>query len=131
MRNWIVKKIIDWAIKRIKGIDDKDAKQEILKLAVKELYNSISDEDILHQTKEGNWMFRGKALTQTEVTQLKQEAAQLKGMRLWYALKQDIKYQLGKKMFEEAKCLDDILWGQLVTYLFDIIKNRIDKMPTE
>lgn len=131
MRNWIEKKIIDWAIRKIKETDNKEAKQEILKLAVKNLYNSISEEDILHQNSDGNWVFRGRALTQAEIIRLKQEAVLLKGMRLWYALKQDIKYQLGKKMFEEAKCLDDILWGQLVTYLFDIIKTRIDKMPVE
>ncbi len=131
MRKWIVKKIINWVIIMIKKNNDREAKQEILKEAVKELYNSISEDDILHQTKDGSWIFKGRGLTQTEMSQLKQEAALLKGMRLWYAIKQDIKYNLGRKMFEEAKCLDDILWGQLLTYLFDIIKNRIDKMPVE
>lgn len=136
MKNWIIKILggypdIGSAIDALKKTDDSENKRLILSEAVRKLYNSISEEDILRKDKNGSWIFRGRPLTQAEVAQLKQEAVLLKGSKLWFAIKQDIRYQLGKKMFDEAKVMDDILWGQLATYLFDIIKNRIDKMPVE
>ena len=133
MRKWLIKKLngfcnIDDAIKHIKEIDDRERKKEILSEAVKHLYNAISADDILHQNPDGTWMFLGKPLTGVEVSNLKEEAAMIRGMKLWFAIKQDIRFQIGKKIWEEAKVMDDILWGQLLVFLDDIIRNRINKM---
>ncbi len=133
MRKWIIKKLngfcdIDEAIKYIKEIDDRERKKEILAEAVKYLYNAVSVDDILHQNPDGNWIFQGKPLTGIEVSNLKEEAAMIKGMKLWYVIKQDIRFQIGKKIWEDAKVVDDILWGQLITFLWDIINTRIKKM---
>ncbi len=133
MRKWLIKKLngfydIDEAIKYIKKIDDRERKKEILTEAVKYLYNVISADDILHQNPDGTWIFQGKPLTGVEVSNLKEEAAMINGMKLWYVIKQDIRFQIGKKIWEEAKVMDDILWGQLLTFLDDIIRTRIKKM---
>lgn len=133
MRKWIIKKLngfsdIDEAIDYIKKIDDKDAKHKILTEAVKKLYNTISADDILQQNIDGTWTFQGRPLTGVEITNLKEEASAIKGMKLWYVIKQDIRYQLGKKCFEEANVIDDLVWGKLITFLDDIIRNRIKKM---
>ena len=125
---WFKLLIIRQAIKWLKEIDDSDLKREILTLAVKKLYNAISADDILRQQLDGTWLFQGKPLMGVEVAQLKEEANYLLGMRLWRVIKLDIRYQLGKKMWEEANCLDDILWGKLLTYLDDIIRTRLQKM---
>lgn len=121
---FIIRKAIDW----LREIDDADLKRAILTESVKKLYNAISADDILKQNTDGSFMFKGRPLTQAETTQLREEAALLKRMRIWIVLRTDIKYQLGKKMFEEAKVKDDIVWGQLLTFLNDIIKTRLEKM---
>ena len=133
MKQWLIKLLggfpdVDSAIQHIKEIDDVDKKHEILQEAVKKLYNAISSEDILHQEKDGTWIFQGKPMQSTEVSRLREEAAFIKGMKLWRAIKLDIRYQLGKKMFEEARVKEDLVWGQLLTYLEDIIRARIKKM---
>jgi len=120
--------IIRLGIKFLKEINDPDLKREILTLAVSKLYNVIGSEDILKQNPDGTGTFQGRPLMGNEMAQLKEEAKQLLGMKLWRVIKMDIRYQLGKKMFEEAKCLDDILWGQLLTYLDDIIRARLQQM---
>ena len=121
-------KIIKLAIKFLKEIDDADLKREILTEAVKKLYNTIEADDILRQQPDGTWLFQGRPLIGVEVAQLKEEANYLLRMKLWRVIKWDIKYQLGKKMFEEAKVKDDLVWGQLLTYLDDIIRSRIQHM---
>ena len=120
---WVIKLAIRW----LREIDDADLKRQILTEAVKKLYNTIGPDDILRQTQDG-WIFQGRPMTSSEVTQLKEEAAHLRGMKIWRVLKLDIRYQLGRKMFEEARVKDDIVWGQLVTWLDDVIRNRLQKM---
>ena len=119
---------IDSAIERIKNTADADHKARILADAVKKLYNAVGADDILRQEKDGSWIFQGKPLTGIEVSQLREEAAFMLSMRLWRVIKWDIRYQLGKKMFEEARVKEDIVWGQLLTYLDDIIRTRLQKM---
>ena len=119
---------VESAIERIKSTQDEKSKQRILSEAVKRLYNSIGAEDILHQEPDGVWMFRGRALTSTEMSELKQEAVILSKMHIWNVIRMDIRYQLGKKMFEEALVKEDIVWGQLLTFLDDIIRTRLKRM---
>ena len=125
---WFKLLIIRQAIKWLKEINDVDKKREILTLSVKHLYNAISADDILRQQPDGSWLFQGKPLMGVEVAQLKEEAQFIRGMKLWRAIKLDIKYQLGKKMFEDARVKEDLIWGQLLIYLDDIIRTRIQKM---
>src|SRR3990167_2032717 len=117
---------IDSAINHIKEINDLDKKREILTEAVKKLYNAINVDDILQQQKDG-WLFQGKPLTSVEVQQLREEANYISGMKLWRAIKLDIRWQLSKKMFEDARVQDDLVWGQLLMFLDDIIRQRIKK----
>src|SRR3990167_1790242 len=124
---WFKLLIIRQAIKWLKEINDVDKKREILTLSVKHLYNAISADDILRQQPDGSWLFQGKPLMGVEVAQLKEEAQFIRGMKLWRAIKLDIKYQLGKKMFEDARLKEDLIWGQLLIYLDDIIRTRIQK----
>ena len=123
-RNWIIK----LGIKYLKEIENPDLKREVLIEAVKKLYNTIGPDDILKQNPDGSWIFQGKPLMGAEITQLREEAQFLRGMKLWKIIKWDIRYQLGKKMFEEARVKEDLVWGQLLTFLDDIIRNRIQKM---
>ena len=124
MKKWLIKLFIKW----LKDLNDEDLKREILTESVKKLYNAISADDILRQQQDGTWLFQGKPLTGVEVAQLREEATMLRGMKFWYVIKQDIRYQLGKKMFEAARVKEDLVWGQLLLFLDDIIRNRIKKM---
>ncbi len=132
MKKWIIKKLngftdIDDAINHIRNIQDADKKAEILSEAVKKLYSCIGPDDILRQDG-GQWIFKGRPLQNIEVAQLREEAQALRTMKLWSVIRLDIKYQLGKKMFEEARCKDDLVWGQLTTFLNDIIQSRIKSL---
>lgn len=128
--NIIERTICDWAIRRIKKVNDEARKHEILTEAVKHLFNTISAEDILRKDN-GDVRFENRVLTPTEVNQIKAEARQLLGMKLWRVLKLDIKYQLNKKMFEEVTITADVLWGKLLLFYDDIIRTRLQTLDKE
>ncbi len=123
-KRFIIKLVIRW----IRNLDDKEAKREILTEAVKHLFLAISSDDILKQNADGTWMFQGRPMLSSEVARLKEEAAFIRGMKLWLVIKKDIRWQLSKKMFEEANVELDLVWGKLLLYLDDCIRTRISKM---
>ena len=131
MRRWLIAALggfpdLDAAIEHIRKTDS-DEKREILRLAVKRLFLPIDPDDILRM-EHGDWFFLGKPLTQETMQRLRQEAEALKTMKLWQILKHDVRYQLSRQMYENGRVPDDFLWGQLATWLWDIMKTRIEEI---
>lgn len=129
MKHWLIKKLggftsVQDALNSATSLADKSA---VLTEAVKHLFKAIGPDDILH-TEGNQWYFEGKPMMQADVSRLKEEAQQLLSMKIWRVIKLDIRYQLSKKMFEQANTELDLVWGKLITYLDDIIRNRLQKM---
>lgn len=122
MRRWL----IQWAIREIKRTGAEE-RSDILQMAVKDLFLPINPDDIL-TTKDGKWYFMQRELRQDEVERLKEEAKILNRMKLWSVLKWDVRYHLSRKMFEEGRIKEDFVWGQLATFLWDIMKTRINQL---
>lgn len=116
------------ALAHLKKSDNVVAKNALLTEAVKKLFNTIGPDDILRMNERGEWIFMGKPMTPADVQSLKEEARILRGMRLWRVLKTDIRHQLNKKMFEESRITEDLLWGKLLTYYDDIIRTRLQSL---
>lgn len=123
-KKWLIRRAITW-IKEL----DADEKHQILQMAVKDLFLPIDPDDILH-IKNGKWHYLGRELQPTSVERLKQDALALKDMQLWKILKWDVRYHLSRKMYEEGRTKEDFIWGQLATWLWDIMKTRIDALSS-
>lgn len=129
MRNWLIKKLggfvdIDEAINSIK--DSKD-KHKILTLAVKDLYNTITKDDILTENN-GVWYFKGKPVEGNIKKVLIAEAENFKNSKLWSVLQDDIKYQSNKKMYTDSVSIDDIIAGKLWLLTLDTFKTRLNSL---
>lgn len=129
MKYWIIKKLggyIDWkdALENVQP----EQKQEVLSQAVKHLYKCIDPDDILKQNPDGSYNFMGRTLIPSEYANLRNEAASFRNMKLWKVLRMDVKYQIGKKTWEEAGNKDDILWGKLITWMWDVVDTRIKQL---
>src|SRR3990167_4079393 len=122
LREWIVVllgghiggfKDVEEAIEHIRNTDDVQKKYQILTLATKKLFNTVSSDDILKQNEDGSWMAEGRPLTHLEVKALVSEAQAIQNTRLWKLLDKDVKYLCNQKMraattileLEGAKCL--------------------------
>lgn len=117
--------VIRWALKQVKG-QSEEVRHALIIEAVKHCFNTISSEDILRF--DGVWKFDGKEISPQQIEVLQAQAETLQGMFLWKVLRKDIEYQLNKKMFLEEKITMDVMWGQLITYLFDIINTRLKQL---
>lgn len=112
-----------YLIKRLGGFTEDD----VLREAFKEIYLPLNPEDVL-QIKGGDWLLMGKPLRVDQIEQIKVEAKQLSEMKLWGILKLDVRYHLQRKMFEELRTSHDLAWGQLATFLWDIVKTRVTQL---
>lgn len=134
MRHWLIKQLggfpdFDAALKSIKDMNDAEKKHQVLTEAVKHLFNAIGPDDVLRRDAEsGVLIFRGKPMLEVQEAQLVEEARQLLGMKLWQILRMDARWQFNKKMFYESRVNEDLVWGKLLIFYDDIIRNVLNKL---
>lgn len=131
MRTWIIKKLggfptVEAAIEDIRQRDGKE-KEELLTLAVRKLFNTLSAQDILKE-EGGVWFYMGKAMTDAEKGMLVSEATILLDSKLWNILTTDICYRANQKMFVASVNTDDLVAGKLWLYTLDAMKTRLKSM---
>ncbi len=133
MRAWIIKILggypdID---SLLKVVDKHEDKHKILTQAVKELFNTISAEDILQENNKGEWRYKDKLLTEAQQKQLIAEAQLFLKTRLWQVMKDDVKHQLNKRTFEKSQTEMDMIAGKLGLFLLDAFKTRLNSLDKE
>lgn len=130
MKRWIIEKLggypdVDSAIDAIKETNVM-AREEILTMAVKRLFNTITEEDILRENASGQWIFAGQILTVGQVKAIKAEFESLVNMSAWKILQTDIKYRVNKKMFLDSRSELDLTIGKLWLLTLNIFNTRIN-----
>jgi hypothetical protein len=118
MRNWLIKLLGGWP------------KNEALTEAVRQLFNAISEEDILHE-EDGVWIVQGKPLNDAQKKLLIVEAKQFTAMRLWKVLQLDLKWKANELMFLKSKTDNDLIVGKLWLYSLKQLKNRLENISKE
>lgn len=134
MKGWLIRKLggfatIDEAIECIKEKDSKE-KYEILTLAVKRLFNTISSDDILRESA-GQWFYKDKMLSTAEKELLIAEATQFSNSKLWEILSTDIKWKANKTMYLTATTEIQLAGGKLWAYTIDCINTRLKSMRSK
>lgn len=137
MREWLIKKLGGFT-RQVDGFETAEdllthlretrnerEMEKILTEAVKKLYKLVDEDDVLFQTKDGNWYFTGKFLTETEKKQLKEEAELISKLRLWREINRAITYQNNKNMFLLSASEIDLIVGKSVLYNLNVIKKII------
>lgn len=129
MKRWLITFLggfndIDEVIAHIKSSNDEQAKFKILTEAVAHLFNGITSQDILRE-ENGQMIFRGRPITQSEKDLIEAEAKQFMNSTFWRILRMDIRWQINKKLFVDANTNTDIVWGKLLVFYDDIIKTRL------
>lgn len=134
MRKWLITKLGGFTEQgyltitdAIDDIEDSKDKHKILTLAVEELYNTISKDDILTE-KDGAWYSKGKPVDGNICKVLMAEAENFKKSKLWSILQEDIKYHSNKKMFIDSLSVDDLIAGKLWLLTLDTFKTRLNSL---
>src|SRR3990167_10572582 len=84
-----------------------------------EVFNTVSEEDILRQTKEG-WLRKGHLLTDGEVKLLKKEAKGFRESKFYEILKAELHYH-ARQGLNKAQSENDIISAKLLSYFVDMI----------
>lgn len=97
---------------------------EALTEIVKKHFNTISEDDILKEDKEG-WFFEGQKIPDEVIKVLSGQADAILRMKAWEVIKKDAKYISNKKMFFKSQTEYDLIAGKLLLYLFNVIESRL------
>lgn len=108
MKKWLQKKFINYI--------------------VKDLFNGLTEKDILVQTEDNGIMFKGKKLDNSDVASLYRDAENIKKSTMWKLLTNDAKYQANKRMFEKSNSVEDMMAGKLMLYSIEILDNTLRKL---
>lgn len=122
--------MILFIVKKLLNYLTKEQKQEMLTMAVRKFFNTISADDILKE-KDGQWFYEGRAMNEASKKLLISQAEVLTGWQLWKILQDDIRYQANKRMFLDSKTENDLIAGKITLWTLDVINTRLKKMTTK
>jgi len=102
--------------------------KEILTELVRDLFNSIDEDDILQEGLDGKWYVGDKQVQDAEKNLVISEAQLFLKSTLWRVLQKDVKYQANLRMFVRSKTAEDIIAGKLLLLLLDIVNTRLQSL---
>lgn len=135
MRAWLIRTLGGYttAIEALDALRDGKTpaeKQAVLSWAVQHLFKAIAVSDLLRQNSVGNYTYLGKEVSKERMEALGDEAFRFKKGNLWLVLREEVRYQLSRKMFEEGRIDMDMVWGQLSTFMFDTMRQKINELAS-
>lgn len=108
--------------------DQEILQKNLVQFLVKDVFNTISEEDILKVLAPNVWEHRGKKLTEGQVKALRAEATAFSESGLWKILKAELLWHAHEKGFRKSKTEGDQIAGKLLEYFTDIVESRLKKM---
>lgn len=100
-----------------------------IRYLTKHLFNTISLEDILH-VKQGVYHYRGRPIDQERLERIRQSADVFADSVLWEILSNEVRFQLNKRMYQEAGD-DNLLIGKSGLHVLDIIEKTLQRLKKE
>ncbi len=110
------------------------SEQEILQrrmaqFLVTDVFNTISEQDVLKELPNGQWSHKGQPLVQGQIDLLKREAKSFSKMNLCELLSAELRWH-ARVGLNEAKTEADIISAKLLSYFVDVFFSKIRKLET-
>jgi hypothetical protein len=101
----------------------------ILNWIVKNLFNGITDDDILHH--DGQTLYLGKKpLSQRDVKEIVTGAKVIQEMYAWQLISKELKQIANQTMYEKSKSVDDMVFGKVMLLVVDLIEKKLKKLSS-
>lgn len=91
------------------------------------LFQVVTEEDILRINENGEVFFEGRALSTDEKNVLKAEAERLMHSFLWKVIGKEMMYDACRRMYFESRNDDDLLAGKTQLYVWRVVGEVIEK----
>lgn len=102
--------------------------KKLIRFIIKDVFHTISSEDILKVDKNGVWFWKGKELSSEMVEKLQSEAKYFSDSTLWKVLKAELQYSATKTLLEKGNSATDIRIAQIQGYLTKVIDDKLQSM---
>lgn len=102
-------------------------RNKLIQYLVKNLLAAISEEDIITVTNRG-WLKGKRKMDEAEVTQLKQEAEELKKSVLWNYMSNEVRWLANLQMFEKGISKDNTVFGRAMLYNLELCNKFLDRI---
>lgn len=107
MRRWLRRKLINFVVKR--------------------LYKFVSADEVLIQTR-GGLFINGQPLELKHVKELQGQAKIIIEMDVYKLIRRELIEISNRKMFNESKNIDDMMFGKAMLYCLDLIHQKLSKL---
>lgn len=105
--------------------------KNLAQFLVGDVFNLITEEDLLKISAPNVWMHKGQQLSPGQVKALREQASVFKDSQLWKILEAELKYHAQKKILDKGQTEADIISAKMLIYLTDILRTRLDNMTKE
>lgn len=95
---------------------------------IKEVFNTITEEDILKIKATNVWEHKGKKLSEGQIQALKQQAKNLLESPLWLILKAELLWLAHDRGYVKSKTESDQIAGKMLEYLTDVLESKLKNM---
>ena len=106
----------------------KRLKQRLINALTRTLIPLVEDKEIISFNKQGDVFIGTTKLTETELNTLRQEAKFLKESQIWKIINIYFTQLAKKKLFEESKDIDDLLFAKTMLYTLSVQNIILDKI---
>ena len=105
----------------------KRIKNKILNFILKHLFNSITEQDVLHVVGN-NVFYKDTLLTKKQRDGIILEAKEIKNLAVYKILVDELKYSANKKIYQNSVTTDDLVFGKAALWVIDILETKINKL---
>ena len=97
------------------------AKNAIRNWLLRHLLNAVLPEDVVTTDKRGAVYLNGSILSEQEKKNILEEIKFIETTRIWKIYTESLKEQAQRRIFDNAKTIDDIFAGKMMLYNIDVI----------
>jgi len=99
----------------------------------KHLFNAVSERDLLKAIGKDNKgltiiSYKGKRLNPEKVVRIKDSAELFTKSDIWKVLKNEVKFQANRRMYDKSRNVSDILFGKAMLYNLEVMDNKLKEL---
>lgn len=108
--------------------EQKILQKHLARFLITDVFNTVTEDDILRIKSLNTWEHKGKELTEGQVKALRSEAEMFSKSGLWKILKSELLWLAHQSGYVKSKTEEDQVAAKLLEYLVDVIDTKLNKM---
>ena len=114
----------------MKNQRNQEDQRKTLNNSVAELFNTISEKDVLFREKDGKWFLARQEITEGQLRQIGEEAEFILRCKTFREITNCMKYLINRKMFLESQTIEDLTAGKLLLYYLQTLETVLQTAST-